>query len=142
MKKTIIFLSILFAFSSISFRSIAGPIITFKLEFGKPSCDCCGFGFCRFEIGFDFNKEKIPLAGDGSAFGTITLQNGKALFTFYKKSMSPETIKKYFSNGYFIVDEKILLPEEITKLLKISKYEVPIGRYKITDLTDTFTVKI
>jgi len=142
MKKTIIFLCFLLTLGLFSFKSIAGPILTFRLEFGKNSCGCCGFGFCHLDIGFDFNNDKIPLAGDGAVLGTLSFDKGKAVFVFYKKSMSLETINKYFGSGYFIIEEKSILPEEVSRLLKVDNYEIPVGKYKIIDQAETFIVKI
>jgi len=145
MKKNILLAIVTFMMVLSVNAVFAGPKVDFFLEFGKRSCDCCGFGFCRFELNINWSynmPDNMGTLSDNGAFGSIQSESNKLTLTFYKAGMSALTIKKYFGSAYFIVDESYTLSNELCSKLDITNYTIKKGRYAITETADAYIVKL
>jgi hypothetical protein len=145
MKKNILLAIVTFMMVLSVNAVFAGPKINISFEFGKRSCDCCGFGLCNFYAIINWNAnnpDNSTALSDNAANGSIIAESNKLTLTFYKVSMSALTIKKYFGSGYFIVEENLILSNDLCSKLEISNYTIKKGRYPIVETADAFIVKL
>lgn len=108
--------------------------VTIYTTFGRKRRNCRGFGICRVVVVVRSRSEKT------GASATVVVDSGRARsMTFQKKSMSAETMKKYFSNGVFVVEE------DISEKLKDNEgngflLELKAGKYKIEETKTGFNI--
>jgi len=129
MKKVLITLGIVFLISIVCLPSFAGPIVSIKLEFGRRSQNCTGFGICIFEINGTFYMNDNSTLGTNEAIGNCSIRENKLEISF--ENMNAETIKQYFQESHFIMEEDFNLPKEVCEKLNIKTYLIKKGSYPI-----------
>lgn len=77
---------------------------TIEIELGRKKKGCAGLGICSFSASSNISG----IMETGKVGANLTIESGSVTaIEFDKKSMSASTIKKYFSNGVFVVDETV-----------------------------------
>jgi len=93
--------------------------ITVTLTFGRASRDCKGFGICKASISVSVKKAFVATNNDGHFVLLLNEENMKE-------------IKNYFKQDAIILEEDFVLPNEITKKLKLkNNYVLKKGKYII-----------
>lgn len=97
--------------------------------------DCNGFNFCNVEK-YISNQKK-----ENEVLAYINVTDEKRIeFSFIKKSISDKLFLKYFSTGYFLLDEDFIFSSEICEILKITRCKLKQGKYEILDNYDKYVV--
>jgi len=122
MKRMIVLFVIMSCVFMVNVASYAGPILRIQFEFGRKSCDCCGFGICIAEIILTIDNDNLLTKGDRKASAEVSIDGKSLIINFLKESMTESTINKYFGSGYFIMEENYVLPKEICEKLKIKSF--------------------
>jgi hypothetical protein len=106
----------------------------FIVRIGKHP-DCVGFNICKI---IENNNEARK---DNETIADISVINDKSVeFSFRKSSISDKAFLKYFSTGFFIIDEDFSVPESICEIIQIPNCIIKEGRYKITSTYDRYVV--
>ena len=142
MKRIAVFFIVMASVFMLNMVSYAGPIVSIKFEFGRKSCNCCGFGICDFVIGIDPNFDNYSTQRDGEAIGQITFNGKTLIMSFLKESMTSYTTDKYFGSGFFVIAEDIVLPFELCEKLGLNSFTIKHGKYKIVENSKYLTVSL
>ena len=106
----------------------------FVVSIGKQP-DCLGYNICKI------TENNNEARNDNETIADITVVNDKAVeFSFRKSSISDKAFLKYFSTGFFIIDEDYTVPENICAMLQIPRCTLKEGKYKITSTYDRYVV--
>lgn len=116
----------------------SSEILFADVEFGNPRIKCRNFGICRVTVLDRFNETFSPKA----ACAIILFLNEKVEIRFLKKDMHPDARSKYFSAGFFQIDSPFIFSKEIQERVKFGKFEIPEGKYSITENEDFFILKL
>lgn len=115
---------------------IPGDTTTTGIGFGKPNADCSGSGICM--VTADFKND----LRDGFGIAKITVSNNESVdrILLLRKSLSKNTVKKYFSGSHFVMDEPyqgyLKLGDTNQKIL------IPAGKYKIKKTREGFLLEV
>jgi len=101
-------------------------ILTLKIHvrWGRKSRGCKGFGLCIFTT-FDpsIQTERLNYYAGSTDDGHLVLMI---------KDKGLKEIKNYFGGNTIIIEEDFVLPDEVTKKLKLKKgYTIKKGRYQV-----------
>ncbi len=115
--------------------------ISFWIEFGKPSRNCEGFGFCDWGLTLTLEKGMHKLSPTQAGGEGYFDDNGKFVVDFLKEYMLDETIETYFSHG-FIMEEDTPIPAEVLQKLEYrGDYTIRAGTYSVRQESDRYIVK-
>jgi hypothetical protein len=124
--------------SSIKLSEPNGTTVTVHLELGRKKHDCTGFGICA---SVDITLELSSVVSSGGNAEITINQDGSLQVNFKKSSMTAETIKKYFSQQYFIVEEDFALSTSICSALGTKSYTIKTGKYPVKSTETHYSVK-
>jgi uncharacterized phage infection (PIP) family protein YhgE len=82
---------------------------------------------------------KIPYSAGGRGTASID-SNSSFQMNFNKASMTDAVIEKYFSSGYFLVEEDCPLNGELCAALGIKSYTIAKGQYPVSIVDNTYIV--
>lgn len=104
--------------------------VEMEVIFGTPSKNCAGAGVClianRFPQGYMIPCPHAP--------ALIHLIPGQELvFRFRKRYLNDPSVRAYFTQVYFQVDEPFGLPKRLVRLWNLSNEWVPSGRYLLEE---------
>ena len=122
--------------SMLAFSSTAAdPVYGIKIKFGKPSKDCKKFGICNITIVIDWAsivENLFANVEERTGYGlTQTTESAKLQINFVKEYMTQLTLKSFFQDGKFIVEEDYALDPSVASALNLAPgYVIKKGVYK------------
>ncbi len=128
MKKLIIAAVMLISMST---QMLAGPIITFSIEFGHRDANknCIERGLCDITIGVSRGMT-----------GTINDNTGVLEITIIKSASQLSIYQTQFVNGLFEVPVAYTLSKEICAKLGVEKYTIKAGKYKVVETNNQYKI--
>lgn len=112
-----------------------------EVVFGVSSQGCRGAGICKLATLSDTTKEKSFVSPCKRALAHLSKsENGTLCFRFEKASMCKKTIKRYFQNDCFSIDEDFELPTVLQERLAMPGKVIKHGVYPVLNTPDTFVV--
>ena len=110
------------------------------IDFGKPSRNCTGFGICKLQVsigGVDVTIERP----DNESYADASKLNSNLELIIPKNSMNSKIQNDLFSSEYFLMEEEYSLSMEDAKSLGFdSGFTIRKGKYKITELSDSYKI--
>jgi len=129
MKISFLYARLLFLLIQVQTTSSAIYILTF----GKGE-NCAGFNICNISEGLSNEKD------ENQARVSIRLRDGRVEFEFKKQSISDKAFLKYFSTGFFILDNDYQIPTSILHDLSTKNKILKTGKYKVNASIDSYVV--
>jgi hypothetical protein len=117
-------------FCILSLQSIAGPIITLTIELGRRSKGCTGLSICKFKLELE------------DRLSSATLQASTKELIMNIKSEALIGHENAIQNGYFIMEEDYVVPDDVAKALGESpKIVLKTGKYLARKTTTGYTIR-
>ena len=108
-----------------------GPTIVIKIEIGRLSRGCKGFGICNVKFGLE--------RGAGNATGHIN-EDGELVLEIDVSKFSSQEVKEYLNGKLFTMGESLKLPKKLCYNLGVDSYTITKGKYKILKKGKTHTI--
>ncbi|WP_417352796.1 hypothetical protein [Flavobacterium alkalisoli] len=101
-------------------------VISIKIDFGRVSKDCKGFGVCDVTIDIDWNLDLSVIS-----FGSARSTTGK--FDLYLTPRGYEEVVRYFGKEAIVLEENLKLADDVCDKLGLSRgYTLKAGTYNLT----------
>lgn len=102
-----------------------GPIITISVELGRASKNCKGYGICRF-VNADVDRGLTLKLEEGN-------YNRNEQLVFRYDEIFRNKVIEHFGQPVIIVQEPFTLPQEVTQILEINNFIIPVGTYPLNN---------
>lgn len=110
-----------------SFEELSKGKVKIKLEIGRQSKGCKGFGICGFAITYVAEVLGVELEAEILTVGTVN----KVSSTMTEKNF--QIIKQYFGTDSIIIEEDFRIDDKTAEILGFSDgYIIKKGNYKFT----------
>ncbi len=111
-----------------------------RVHFGKPSDDCEKLGICFIESRVSTPAKASTPLDDNWADAFIQNDSRGTHFYFVKSSMNANTLKKHFSNNYFIILESITLARKYDPSEEKSEIAITAGEYHLYENDELYYI--
>ena len=105
-----------------------------EVEFGVPSRQCVNYGICRIELA---RAPGRPRSSKCKRCGGLALasapEEGVLELAFFQSSLSQAARRRYFGQGYFLMEEDFLLPRCLYNGRNFPAEAISCGRYRVLE---------
>lgn len=110
-----------------------------EVVLGSPNSNCRGVGICRVTASYKGWKEVSPHCKRARAIVGI-MHSGCLYFSFLKKSMCDEMVKRHFTENGFCVETAFEIPSFLKSALSIERQSLLPGVYPVMETPSKWIV--